>query len=273
VTTLLATSLADRARDLYDQLDHLASTAGLEPSPRVDAAFSELVALCLTPGEDAEVVLADPRVEAVLPRLRALCADGEYRLERAWARRVSVAPEDLALFPYLDNYQDLTALEVHAVAGLRRGAGVPRVCVLGSGPLPLTALLTARTLGGRVDAVDVSGEATELAAAVLERLPGGDLVRVHRADARSSADVEEADVVVLAALVGLDAAEKRAVIGAVADRMRSGAVLVVRSAHRLRTLIYPPVTPADLRAAPLRLLAEVRPWNDVVNSVLIARRK
>lgn len=36
--------------------------------------------------------------------------------------------------------------------------------MLGSGPLLLTALLTARTLGAAIDAEDVSAEATGLAA-------------------------------------------------------------------------------------------------------------
>lgn len=276
-----AAALVERVLELHGRLDRLEASIGLEPSGPVNAAFAELVATCLpAPAEDthADTVLADPRISAVLPRLRELCADGEYRLERWWARRVATArqsPAELARFPYLDNYRDLTALEVHAVAGVRPDPGVPRVCVLGSGPLPLTALLTARALGVPVDAVDLAAEATELATGVLRRVPGGDLVRTHRADARTFCDVERADVVVVAALVGLDPQDKREVIGAVADRMRSGAVLVVRSAHRLRALLYPPVTPTDLLAADpgrLSLLAEIRPWNGVVNSLLIAAR-
>ncbi|CAA9243328.1 MAG: hypothetical protein AVDCRST_MAG41-1568 [uncultured Corynebacteriales bacterium] len=276
-----AAALVERVLELHGRLDRLDAAGGLEPTGPVNAAFAELVATCLpAPAEDthAGTVLADPRVSAVLPRLRQLCADGEYRLERSWARRVAAArqpPAELARFPYLDNYRELTALELHAVAGLRPAPGVPRVCVLGSGPLPLTALLTARALGVPVDAVDLAAEATELAAGVLRRVPGGELVRAHRADARAFPDVERADVVVVAALVGLDPGEKRAVLGAVADRMRPGALLVVRSAHRLRALLYPPVAPADLLAAGpgrLRLLAEIRPWNGVVNSLLVALR-
>lgn len=269
-------TLVDRILGLYELLE---SSAGLEPSDLVDAAFSELVELCRpAPDQDPDMVLADPRVAAVLPRLRALCADGEYRLERSWARRLAAAADSssaLELFPYLDNYRDLTALELHTVAGLRSASGVPRVCVLGSGPLPLTALLTARALGSPVDAVDLSAEATDLAAAVLRRLPGGRLVRTHRADARAFAGVDRADVVVLAALVGLDPGEKGRAVAAVAERMRPGAVLVVRSAHRLRTLLYPPMAPGELVDAGsgrLRLLAEVHPWNEVVNSLLVAVR-
>ena len=274
-----AAALVDRVLELYGRLDRLDSAAGLEPSGPVNAAFTELVELCRpTRDQHPGAVLADPRITAVLPRLRELCAGGEYRLERWWAHRLVAAADPssgLELFPYLDNYRELTALEVHTVAGLRRASGVPRVCVLGSGPLPLTALLTARALGAPVDAVDWSAEATDLAAAVLRRLPDGRLVRTHRADARAFAGVDRADVVVLAALVGLDSAEKRQAVAAVAERMRPGTVLVVRGSHRLRTLLYPPVTPGELVDAGrgrLGLLAEIHPWNEVVNTLLIAVR-
>lgn len=52
--------------------------------------------------------------------------------------------------------------------------------------------------------------------------------------------------------------------------MRPGAMLLARSARGLRTLLYPPV---DLRAMPgFEVLEVVHPTDDVVNSVVVARR-
>lgn len=269
---------AGRIVALYDRLERLARDSALEPGGPVDGIFAELVERCAPGNADDDGVLVDQRVISVLPRLRELCADGEYRLERTWADRIAAAanPEAvLGTFPYRDNYRALTALELHTVIGVGDGRRPRRACVLGSGPLPMTALLTARALGIPVDAVDLEPEATAVAAAVLDRLPGGELVRLHRADATEFEGVTHADVVVLAALVGLDRDDKQRVIAAVAGRMRPGAVLVVRSAHRLRTLLYPPVSPAELAAAGrgrLQLLAEVHPLNEVVNSLVLARR-
>jgi nicotianamine synthase len=274
VTAPVAAKPGDRIVDLYGQLERLALGPGLEPGGPVDVVFGELVDRCLFGDFDA-VVLSDPRVTALAPRLRTLCAEGEHRLELCWARQVATAPDTLGAFPYWENYRALTALELHTVAGLRTGPVPERVCVLGSGPLPLTALLTARQLGLPVDAVDLDPEATALAGDVLLRLPGGERVRPHLADARDFPGVAEADLVVLAALVGSDPARKHAVIASVARRMRPGAVLLVRSAHGLRTLLYPPVGPADLAAAGagrLRLLAEVHPLHEVVNSLVVAQR-
>jgi nicotianamine synthase len=272
--------VADRIVALYDELERLAAESELEPGDPTDGLFAGLVDLCAHRSEpDAAAVLADPRVRAAAGRLRRLCAEGEFRLERSWAHRISAAtdPErEFAAFPYLDNYRALTALELNTIAGLRPGHPEPgRVCVLGSGPLPLTALLIARTLGATVEAVDLDPEATGLAGDVLRRLAGGGLVQPRTDDAGRSAGASAADVVVLAALVGLDPVGKREVIAAVARRLRPGALLLVRSAHRLRTLLYPPCTVDDLVAAgdgQLRPLAELHPMTDVVNSVVIAVR-
>lgn len=266
----------------HQRLERLARRTDLEPDEQTNRAFGELVSVCAHRSEPVSAaVLADPRVGAVTARLRQLCADGEFRLERAWARRIAAAGNgvaELRSFPYLDNYDALVALELQTVIALLAAADRPapaRSCILGSGPLPLTALLVARRLGCVVDAVDLDAEATVLARDVLRRLPGGGLVRPRHDDARHFDGIGGADVVLLAALVGLEPAAKRSVASAVADRMRPGALLVVRSAYRLRTLLYPPLTADDLIAAAegrLRALAEVHPMTDVVNSFVIAER-
>ncbi|MGL4744862.1 MAG: nicotianamine synthase family protein [Dermatophilaceae bacterium] len=270
----------DRAGVIADLWEQFAMLRDLEPRPETNRAFQELVAACAyRPGEDAAAVLADPTVLAMTGRLRSLCAEGEFRLERHWASRVAAAPvpdDELAAFPYLDQYRRLTSLEVHAVGGLGVDAGRLRhVCVLGSGPLPLTALFLARSLGARVDAIDIDAEASDLATAVVGRLAHWGEVRVHHGDACDAATVADADLVILAALVGVDEQAKSAVIAAVTRRMRTGALLVARGAHRLRTLLYPPVDPADLVAASggrLTPLVELHPLDDVVNSVVVAVR-
>jgi nicotianamine synthase len=79
---------------------------------------------------------------------------------------------------------------------------------------------------------------------------------------------------VVAALVGVSRAEKREVLSAIGKTMEPGAFLMVRSAHGLRTLLYPRVEVEDVAEAagcvPQML---VHPLGDVVNSVLVARRQ
>ena len=59
---------------------------------------------------------------------------------------------------------------------------------------------------------------------------------------RSDYDMREFDVVYLAALVGTTQKEKEGILISVVGRMREGALLVIRTAHSLRTLLYPVCT-------------------------------
>lgn len=56
---------------------------------------------------------------------------------------------------------------------------------------------------------------------------------------KSAQDLRTFDVVYLAALVGSTKAQKEEIISDVSSRMRPGAFLVMRSAHSLRSLLYP----------------------------------
>lgn len=268
------------AADLCEQIVTIFTTLTripvLEPGPQVNALFTHLVRLCeYRNSEDTLQVLRDPRIVGLTQRLRHLCAVGEFLLERFWARRVIAADHPdthLAAFPYLGNYQELTTLERHALAAV--GADltqVRRVCFLGGGPLPLSALLMSRELGVPVDVVDISAEATALGSDVARAVSLAGQVHFHQADAGDFEPVADSYVVVLAALVGPDRDVKRRVLEALSARMRTGSLLVVRSSHGLRTLLYPPLELSDLQN--WRPLAVVHPFNAIVNSVVVAVRR
>ncbi len=254
----------------------LAQLPSLEPGPVANEMFATLVRICeYRSDEEANRVLADPRIKAVTTRLRQLCAAGEFLLERSWAHRVIDAKDpdtELASFPYLSNYAELTTLEIHALAGVGLNLDrVRRMCFLGGGPLPLSALLLSRALSIPVDVVDVSDEATALGARVAERVSLSDRVHFHHADAADFGGAADSDVVILAALVGLNRQTKRRVLQALSDQMPSGSMLVARSSHGLRTLLYPPLELSDLQD--WQPLSVVHPLNAVVNSVVVAVRR
>jgi nicotianamine synthase len=80
-------------------------------------------------------------------------------------------------------------------------------------------------------------------------------------------------VVVIAALVGTTRAEKRAVFDAIGASVRPGTYVVIRSADGLRSLLYPTVDIRDVHDAGLVPEAIVHPFGEVINSVLVARRR
>jgi len=280
VTIAPAGGLCDRIVRLHERLSRLASLA---PAPEVNALFQELVQVCVNADDRAAPpVVADTRIRRLRPNLLSLCSQGESLLELTWAHRVLEAADpraELGRFTYLENYQRLSRLELHALAGaghVPRPGG--RVCFLGGGPLPLSALLMHRELSAVVDVVDNEPQAADLARRLLGRLAPGPGLRVTQADAMSAADMAQllagCDVVVVAALVGHTRMQKRAVLHAVGRALDPGAYLVLRSAHGLRSLLYPVVEPGDVTEAagcvPQML---VHPLSDVLNSVLVARRR
>lgn len=255
--------------------DRLAGLRDLEPGPEVNLLLSRLVRLCVgVPGFHGERVLSDPAIRSLTPRLRQLCGQAEYLLERHWARSIVAAgnPQDqIAAFPYLQNYEQLSALELHMLAGVGCDlSGLSRICFLGGGPLPLSALFVAQRLDMTVDVVDRDQEASGLAEEVTDRLGLSDRLRTWTMDALEAELVADCDVIILAALVGASQVDKRRILAGLADRMRPGSLLVARGAHGLRTLLYPAIDVADLQGwTPLAL---AHPFTDVVNSVLVATR-
>jgi nicotianamine synthase len=274
------TGVRERIVGIYQRLRSLDSLA---PSPVVDRLFTDLVQACVTTDpRHTATVLGDERVRALRPHLRQLCSDGETFLEKAWAREVLRSPDArlrLADFPYLANYEKLARLEVHALAASGHDlTSQPTVCFIGGGPLPLSAIFLQRLLAARVRVVDRDPEAVELSGRVLGLLlPAADAICVRRADARSvddlAAAVDGCEVVVVAALVGTDAMDKRTVLANLGRVLQPGARLVVRSADGLRSLLYPVVDVGDVRDAGLEPEALVHPLGEVVNSVLVARRR
>ncbi|WP_158220551.1 nicotianamine synthase family protein [Kineosporia sp. A_224] len=274
----LAGALADRVVSVHDRLVAL---DGLAPSPLVDGLFADLVRTCLTAEPRATAaVLADDRVRALRHRLVDLCARGETQLEATWAARVLAAGDpaaEVGRFPYLANYEALTRLEVHALAAAGHAPGGPhRVCFVGGGPLPLSALLLHRTTSAHVRVVDHDPTAVDLANQVLGALGAGDGVRCVPADAASGAGLaaaaEGCDLVVVAALVGLTREGKRQVLGTLAGVLAPGTWVLLRSADGLRTLLYPAVDVGDVSRCGFVPELLVHPLGEVVNSVLVARR-
>ena len=96
-------------------------------------------------------------------------------------------------------------------------------------------------------------------------------LQFYQGDVLNFEKIAKYDVVFLAALVGKTSKEKVALTRHIAERMKPGALLILRSANRLKKLLYPPIEMSDL--AGLQILTEIHPHNEVVNSLMIARKQ
>jgi len=273
--------------DLYSKILALPS---LTPGPFVNEVFSRLVSLCLQikiPSKHLIEHLDDACLEENKSKfdVRALmqrAMEAEGCMERHWANILLNASESesgivsaMRSFWYWDNYSLLTNYELNSL----RAAGclsMEKVAFIGSGPLPLTAIMVGDRTRGEVVLYDRDAQANVIASSWVQKLPnigedGHPRYTFRDADVWdiSSAEFEAYDVVWIAAAVGIDGKEKRSIVDHVKKGMRPGAFLAVRSVEMGCSLLYPEVEHEEL--ANMEVIRHDLPPQGVVNSVIVLR--
>ncbi|KAF2155444.1 nicotianamine synthase 3 [Myriangium duriaei CBS 260.36] len=287
----IASDYIDEVLSIYHQLSKLTN---LRPGPDTNRLLGRLVFLCCQTldSNTVKTILDAPELQRIIPALRHLCSQAESELETHWAAKIAQAEstEDawacLTLFPYLNNYVDLTRMELCAMGAVDPES--PRsVAFIGSGPLPLTSLALLEALSpyataGRTTSVtkvtniDNCQAAIDASQAMCDRLaiPPTSMLFCQAEAGDLGFDLSQYDAVYLAALVGATQEQKERLIESVVSRMRLGSLLVTRSCQGLKTLLYPEfdmLTPALLER--LEIGAVLHPYGAVVNSVIVARVK
>ncbi|KAH8591087.1 Nicotianamine synthase [Bisporella sp. PMI_857] len=277
---------SDRAEEIIQTIvvihDRLATRQDLYPCAEVNKLFGDLVALCIQtlPKDTAKEILLDPRIVALSASLQCLCGTAECNLEAHWARFISYGGDikevehRLDAFPYYQNYIDLTRLELSAIEAVHPNP-LNRIAFLGSGPLPLTSFcLYSNSSKPNILNIDRDPSSISQSSLLSQKLGFNEKRMMFSCEdvAALETDLSGFDVVYLAALVGGQQTEKERHITAVVKRMKQGALLIIRSAHSLRKLLYPefnPTTEAVLQT--LEICMVVHPHNHIVNSVIVAK--
>jgi len=256
----------------------IAKLPSLSPSPVVDALFTNLVMACVPPSP-VDVTKLGPDAQRVREELIRLCSDAEGHLEVHYADMLAAFDnplDHLGRFPYFSNYINLSKLEYDLLIRYVPGLAPSRIAFVGSGPLPFSSLvLAARHLPNALfDNYDRCGAANDRARKLVRADEGlRKRMSFHTADvANLTVELCKYDVVFLAALVGMAAEDKAKVVAHLGRHMADGAALVVRSAHGARGFLYPIVDPEDIRRGGFDVLAVYHPDDEVINSVIVARK-
>lgn len=124
-----------------------------------------------------------------------------------------------------------------------------KIAFIGSGPLPLSSLCLCQALdkahgiagSTTVLNIDNSQQAIIQSNALAKKLGSSaeGMQFLCQEAGSSDLDLKHFDVVYLAALVGKTHEEKESVLVDIVRDMRVGSLLVIRTAHGLRTLLYP----------------------------------
>lgn len=253
---------------IKNALAHVQSFDDMTPTPSFNAAVNDLI--------DKIITLPSEHVQLVTPTLRrtvqALVADIEGYRETEWAKRISLDENPAAMlrqFPYMENYERIISREV----GLLDASGLElnkshRMLAIGSGPLPMTALLFHKLRGVVVDQSDIDVHALELGRQVSNAL---DLPGNYLLGAGETLSPDRAyDVIFIAVLAGGSHAEKQAIVTNLLPYLVPNGRLLLRSSKGARSIIYPMVQPDKLTDT--RLLAEAHPNDIVINSSLVFER-
>jgi nicotianamine synthase len=238
----------------------IVSLQDYSPSEEVNALFSALVAIVIHPV--SKEVLSPKKCAC----LQAICSHAEYELEKYWAREIINGNKRLADFPYLKNYKDLTRLEWNALDSCTDHHH-HKVLFIGSGPLPMTAIMLARDHGIKSALIDNSNEAVSLSRRLIQTLGLEHMIKIVRADGTSFKNIKNFNVVFVAALAGVSTAQKMSVFRHIKKNTSLHCHIIARSSWGKRTFLYAPL-PQSVYSLFIPLI-EITPYNEIVNSVVI----
>ncbi len=236
-------------------------------NPRINRALRALVdgVLAARSIDAAAAVLADPGLQALRGGLLEKLAVAEGEMERHWGEmlcaRAGLAAVDLTELVYWDCYRHLVAGELCCLPPLSDLAKGQRICFVGAGALPLSAILVHVRTGVEVTCIDVDPHACRIARELCDRLGlAGIAVRcAHGAEW----DYERSRVVLVASLVS----EKAEVVAQV-RKVCPAALIALRSAEGLSTLLYDPVDEPALEAMGCTLLGRTGYNPRAINTTL-----
>lgn len=243
----------------------------LRPVPHTNTVLSALVESVVRASDEEARAVAEP----IRHKLRYISGMAEGQLEIHWARRILASDnpaQTLMEFPYYENYVQLVRQEVALLeqTGLVL-QGVRRCLVIGSGPLPLTAIHLRSHLNKSVaiDHVDQAYDAIQYCTSI-STIAGSVEDRHYEATGQDVSLSHRYDLVLIAALAGDTIEDKQAIIDNILPHVSTNGRILVRSAQGARGLLYPVFSSRSLRN--VELMAEHHPGDETINSVFIYQK-
>jgi hypothetical protein len=247
----------------------LVSESDITPrNDKINRALRALVELLRRPYDprESEAILADAEIVALKDSLLARLSEAEFALECFWAEhflgRTSLELCDLGAFTYWRYYERLLDVEMQALSGLRRHRAFAkdeeRIAFVGSGPLPLSAILLHLKTGASVVCIDSDAFACDSANRLFAMLglSGANVVHADGADF----DYQGFSTTFIASLVVKKSAVARRIVATCNEPL-----VAVRTVEGVRTLLYEPAEVTELQAEGLELVGRTEPDEKNIN--------
>jgi Nicotianamine synthase protein len=236
-------------------------------NPKINRVLSALVQGITEgcPANDVGDVLQDPAVRAARGELLGRLAIAECEMERSWGEkfcsRSSLTVDDFSEFIYWDCYCHLVAGELQHLSLCPKAGAARAIAFVGSGPLPLSAIIMHARTGMKVTCIDVDPRACRLARELGCKAGFADIA-VECADG-AEFDFTNHPVAFIASLVP----EKTRVVRRIRETCPH-ALVALRSVEGLCTLLYEAVDEEELNAAGCRFVSRTVHNPQVINTTL-----
>lgn len=195
------------------------------------------------------LVFADRGILAVEPKLHRIRACYEFDKEIDEAQALLTGGDVGTKLTHMIEHQSFWTLPPAVIEAL---AGCKIVAVLGSGPLPLTALTIASALDSHVTCIEREPAAFEIGSRLIELSNCSKNIRSVAANVEELGDLGDYDAIAATVLLGVSLQDhhgepKAALVEHILQRMRPGAPLILRDPFGLGRLFYPAanLVPAD----------------------------
>ncbi len=238
----------------------------LKPSKETNEAFSELVKY----SENSFNKVNLNKMQIV--ELRKISSAAEYEMELHWADKIikSKNPNaELKKFWYYKNYEDLVTLEYINIISINKK--VKKVLFVGGGPLPLTAIVLATKYNKDPVVLEKDESSFVKSSELISKLKLDKQIKIINIKAENYNAYNEYDLIYLAALVGENEKTKNKMINYIHKVISKNSLLLCRSSHGSRKIIYNPIDKNIFKK--LKPLLEVRPYNSIINSFFILQKK
>ncbi|MFC5452723.1 nicotianamine synthase family protein [Paenibacillus aestuarii] len=218
--------------------------------------------------DEIQSVLDNEAIKDIQGELLAKLAEAEYQVELFESERYSslipITVTDLEQFKNWNNYVNLIERELaHLPHELQHASPI---VFIGSGPLPLSAILISQKMQVKVIGVDTNPEACASAQLLLQRLGLDDRITIVHGNG-TTFDYAKYPLIFIASLV----TNKPEVFEQI-QRTNPDAIVVVRSVEGMRQLAYVKVPEEEISASGWSLFSKAMPTAaKVINSTLFYR--
>ncbi len=244
--------------------DRILKLETLRPSKKTNDAFSDLVAFC---EKNSDVSLKQEQIK----KLRKLSSVAEYEMEVYWAKKIIISKnpnKELEKFWYYKNYEQLVDLEYSNVTSLY--TKIRTVLFIGGGPLPLTAIMLCKKYGLTCTILEKDKESCDASLLLVKKLGLSGKITIINIEAEKYDGYNKFGIIYIAAMVGDDETTKSKVISLIHSKIKKGKLLLCRSSHGTRKLLYTPIAKKFLKE--VNPVLEVRPYNSIINSFFILQK-